>query len=67
MELLHLSDLFYEEAGWSAALDKQRLRKRAREFQQTLCDQVWGNFQSSEGQLEAERALYRLAAGPHAV
>lgn len=58
--------LIYEEAGWPAALDKQRLRERVRELEQALWD-AWDNADGADAEWESQKTVYRQFAGPHGV
>jgi hypothetical protein len=59
----------FEGAGWPEALDKGILRARIRELEQgrsEAFDAVEGSADSS-ADLEAEREIWRKAAGPRGV
>lgn len=59
--------LAFEGAGWPAALDKEVLRARIRDLEQARSATFAAAEGSEAGEQEAERELWRQAAGPRGV
>ena len=56
----------FEQAGWSAVLDKERLRERGSELEKALWD-AWDRAEGVEEEWEATRWVHRRFAGVHGV
>lgn len=59
--------LVYESAGWPAALDKEALRKRIREFEREGFEARDNAKPNGSKEDEAENEFFKRAAGSHGV
>jgi hypothetical protein len=59
--------LVYESAGWPAALDKEDLRMRIREFERERFEAIDNARPDGSKEDEAENEFYKRAAGSHGV